>query len=196
MDENTVRALSKGVSSLLRHNEGNLIAVGPDGYASVDDVVRAVNATRRPGNLGIVFDAAALAEVVAHNDKARYEVSGDGLRIRAVSGHSFPVDLGNRPYVPAGPLYFGTVTDKAEIIAADGMTGSRKLKVRLSDSLDAARTIAEKRGCGGPAVFEIDAPALARDGFAFEVALNGEILVDPFGPAYLTRVPDAPAPGA
>ncbi len=192
MDDNAVRAYSKGMSGFLRHNPGGALPVGPDGYVPVEALVAAVNGTRRPGGLGVPFDAAALAEVVERDGKGRFEVSPDGLSVRAVSGHSFPVALGQPPYLPSGPLYFGTVLDRAEAIEAEGLTRSSKIQVRLCVTVEEAWTIAEARGCGGPVVFEVDAQRMAADGHAFTRAPNGEILTDRFGPGYLTRT--APAP--
>lgn len=195
MDQDAAKAFSKGLSGLLRHNQGGALSFDAQGFAEVDAVVDAMNATKRPGNLGVRFDAAALAETVANDAKGRFQVTEDGRRVRAVSGHTFEVDLALEPFRPEGPLWFGTVVDKAAKIAAEGMTGSRKLKVRLSDSLEGATAIAEARGCGGPAVFEVDALRMAADGFTFGRTTNGEILVGHFGPQYLSLLEPAHAPG-
>jgi len=195
MDEERSRALSKGMAGLLRHANAPGFTLDAEGFAGVEAVVAAINATSRPTGLGVSFDAGMLAEVVGGDPKGRFELSGDGRRVRAVSGHSVAVDLSLRPYAPGGPLWFGTVVDMVDRIVAEGMTGSAKLKVRLSDSLDAAMEVAIARGCGGPAVFEVDAQRLARDGWTFGLAANGEILVDRFGPGYATPCVMAPVPG-
>lgn len=192
MDDEAVRVFSKGMAGFLRHNHGGALPVGPDGFVPVEALVSAINGTKRPGNFGMAFDGAVLAEVVARDGKGRFEMAPDGRSVRAVSGHSFPVDLGQPAFVPDGPLYFGTVADRADAIEADGMTASRKLMVRLCRGYDEALAIAESRGCGGPVVFEVDAPRLAADGHAFTRAPNGEILTGKFGPGYVTRL--APAP--
>ena len=196
MDQDALNAFSKGLSGLLRHNNGEPLSFDSHGFADVGAAVAAMNATKRARNLGVGFDADALAEVVARDGKGRFELSGDGSRVRAVSGHSFEVDLSLEPFAPTGPLWYGTVLDKAGKIVAEGLTDSRKIKVRLHDSPEAATAVAEARGREGPAVFEVDAERMASDGFAFGRTANGEILVDHFGPPYLTLLEPGHAPGS
>jgi len=180
--------LSTAFVGLLRHNEGQRIAIDRQGWADLDDVIGILSAYQRVQDVGLPLDRDLIAEMVCGDEKNRFQLSDDGRRIRATSGHSFEVDLGLAPFVPETPLYFGTVVDKADDIRREGLTGSAKNKVRLVRTQEEALAIAEARGCEGPLVLEIDAPALARDGFEFGIAPSGEILVDRFGAEYVTEL--------
>src|SRR5690606_14765672 len=113
----------------------------------------------------------------------------DGDTIRALSGHSFPVDTGGEPFDPDGPLYFGT-TQASRRVLDEGLLNSKKLKVRLSYSHQEAFGIASSRPAGDPLVIEVDAVRLAQDGWSFELLSNGEILTNPIGPEYLSEARD------
>lgn len=196
--EGSPKVLSSSMVGLLRHNEKDALEIDGSGWAEVGAVVAAVASRTSVVRSGHPFDRDVLFRIVRDDAKGRFEIDPAGTRIRAVSGHSIDVDLGLEPYVPTGPLWFGTVVDHKERIAREGMTGSAKRKVRLLEDREAAEAVAVSRGCGGPMVLEIDAPALAAAGLAFGRNTAGEILVDRFGPGYAVEtalLSDAPTPG-
>src|SRR4051812_34359066 len=77
-DDKALAKRSKKLSWLLRHgaNEAKL-AMSSAGFARIDDVLAIVGLSRTE-----------LDVVVAENNKSRYEVSVDGLLVRACQGHS------------------------------------------------------------------------------------------------------------
>jgi len=51
------------------------------------------------------FTRERLLEIVETNEKKRFALSPDGLRIRASQGHSIGVELGLQPVIPPEILY-------------------------------------------------------------------------------------------
>lgn len=174
LHENDLKKVSKSLSLVLRHNAGHKIFIDANGYADVDEVCSYLATLDRFSGK---FDRAWISEALKDSVKQRFAFSPDGSRIRAVSGHSFPVDLQNDSFIPDGPLYFGTSKDSEGRIKEHGLTQSVKLKTRLVEKVEDALAIAETR-TGEPLVLEIDAVALYRAGFHFEKAEGGEILTD------------------
>ena len=74
---------SKFLSFVLRHQpEAIGLSLDAEGWGSVDDLI--AGAARQ----GRQLSRELIDHVVATNDKKRFELSADGLRIRAVQGHS------------------------------------------------------------------------------------------------------------
>ncbi len=173
-------SLSKRMSFLLRHGavrEG--VPIDEQGWVLVADLLAWLN---RGGNRRV--DAAAIARVVETNDKQRFELAGD--KIRAVQGHSIAVDPGLQSAIPPAVLYHGTATRSVESILSKGLLKMSRQQVHLSTTADAALLVGKRHG--QPAVFHIDAEAMARDGFTFYLSKNGVWLVDHVPSTYLSRV--------
>ncbi|MCZ7861286.1 RNA 2'-phosphotransferase [Agrobacterium salinitolerans] len=187
MNEERATIISKTLSRILRHNPGTNggVAIDMQGFTELSTFVPYLNAltpfTEEPLSL------AEIEEVVGSDFKQRFQIAGG--RIRAYSGHSFPVSMGGEPFYPAGPLYFGT-TEKSRRVLDEGLTVSKKLKVRLSYSYQEALGIATARPGNDPLIVEVDAERLAADGASFELLPNGEIVTDPILPDYLTEAHD------
>jgi putative RNA 2'-phosphotransferase len=186
------RPLSKALSLILRHNNGHRrLDFDLHGWTDIVQVSELVSTQKAYGGRGSI---AEIVSAVATDDKTRFEIDEDGTRIRALSGHSFEVDIEGEPFVPDGPLYFGTVTDRVDDIVAHGFTGSSKLLVRLTPDRETAERIAARRQ-GDSVVFEIDAKRLAADGQTFNRLSNGEVVTSKFGPGYTTVSGVNPIPG-
>jgi len=192
------KAASKFLSSRLRHKPGTL-PMDRAGYVPVAELVPLMY------DFGLLLDAGQLEELVAGDDRGRFEFSPgscdeggaivpDAAAIRACSGHSIDVDLGLAEYIPHGPLFFGTVADRAAEIESDGLVHSFRRHTRLLDDAVAAMDVAVKRGCQGPVVFRIDAERMSADGFGFVRANNGEILGPKIPAAYIARLEPEAAP--
>ena len=76
------------LSLILRHEPERIgLTLDGQGWANVPDLIRLAKRAGKP------FDLAILRRVVEMNDKRRFTLSPDGLRIRAAQGHSLPIDL-------------------------------------------------------------------------------------------------------
>lgn len=195
MDEARYTVISKALSRILRHNPSSAVVIDGAGFTSLYGLMKYMRTVRPFSETGLEMDE--VLHTVENDPKGRFQTDGD--TIRAMSGHSFKVDTGGTPFYPIGPLYFGT-TEKSRRVLSEGLTVSKKLKVRLSYSYREALAVAELRPSGDPLVVEVDAERLSEDGWSFEVLSNGEILTDPISADYLSEArnpfstPDSPRP--
>ena len=190
MDNERKTVISKTLSRLLRHNPGDVVLIDARGFTGLAMLLAHMRTLPPFSTTGLA--AGEVMETVGNDGKGRFEIEGG--RIRARSGHSFPVSDDGEPYVPSGPLFFGTVGASRAAILEHGMTMSSKLKVRLSRSYDEALRVAEARPGDDPFIVEVDAERLAADGWTFGLLPNGEVVTDHFGSGYVS-VAQAPAGG-
>ncbi|WP_203928818.1 RNA 2'-phosphotransferase [Virgisporangium ochraceum] len=157
--------LSKRMSKALRHDPGRVgLTLDPGGWVPVADLLSA---------LGV--DRGDIDAVVAGNDKQRFAIvrGPDGVeRIRASQGHSVPVDLGLVPVEPPERLYHGTNEAAVASIRATGLNRGGRHHVHLSTDEPTARRVGGRRG-GPVVILEVEAGAMARDGFEFYRSDNG-----------------------
>ncbi len=170
--------VSKFLSYVLRHRPDEIgIELDPQGWVSIDRLLGAC------AEHGEAFSREELDYVVEHNNKRRFAVSEDGLRIRASQGHSTEVDLGYEPAEPPEVLYHGTADRNLEPIRRDGLVKGRRHHVHLSSEEATARSVGQRHG--RPVVLRVRAGEMARAGIAFYVSANGVWLTETVPPAYI-----------
>ncbi|MFM0543712.1 RNA 2'-phosphotransferase [Paraburkholderia strydomiana] len=186
-------AVSRLLSRILRH-EPEIVGIRLDrqGWVSVDELIRAIrrtarnaNASKRLRTLPTVTRDLILA-VVATNDKQRFSLSPDGLRIRAAQGHSIAADLGYADMEPPTVLYHGTAWSNWESIAADGLTPQTRHAVHLSTDGNTATRVGARHG--QPLVLVVDAARMRADGYAFSRSNNGVWLSELVPAAYFAQL--------
>ncbi len=178
MDARLVRA-SKLLSRVLRHDPGRLgLTLDPEGWVDVDALLHAASAA------GTALDRATLERVVAENDKRRFALSADGARIRALQGHSVPVDLGLEPRVPPETLFHGTAARFVDAILRDGIRAMSRTHVHLSADPDTARVVGRRHG--SPAVLHVAARAMHAAGHVLIRSENGVWLAAAVPPEFLS----------
>ena len=171
-------ATSKFLSFVLRHQpEAIGLALDADGWADLTALIEAANHDGRR------LDEATIREVVATNDKKRFQLSEDGRRIRAVQGHSIDVDLGLPAVPPPELLYHGTTDAAAPAIRREGLRRMDRHAVHLSPDPETARRVGARRG--RPVVLVVEAGRMAADGHEFRVSANGVWLAGAVPPEYL-----------
>ncbi|WUH96701.1 RNA 2'-phosphotransferase [Spirillospora sp. NBC_00431] len=176
MDERRATRISKYLALHLRHRPERIgLALDAEGWADVTELLAAAARHSFP------FTRAELEHVVAANDKKRYEL--DGNRIRAVQGHSVPVELNLPPTPPPEFLYHGTVRRSVASILRDGLRPMGRHAVHLSPDRETARRVGARRG--KPVILTVDAGRMAADGHEFRVSANGVWLADSVPPEYL-----------
>jgi putative RNA 2'-phosphotransferase len=163
----------KELSFLLRHDKE--YAFDEHGWREVADLIE------RHG-----YTMGELEEIVATNDKKRYEFSDDKKRIRARQGHSVDVDVELKECVPPDTLYHGTAASFMDSILREGITKQSRLHVHLS--ADAATAFKVGKRHGTPAVLMVDAAAMVSDGFKFYLSNNGVWLTEYVPTKYLNIV--------
>ena len=178
MVETHIKA-SKFLSWALRHAPGKIgLTLDPAGWASIEELLDcAARAGRR-------LDAGTIYEIVETDSKGRYELSPDLARIRAVYGHSVPVDLGLVPAEPPALLYHGTGSWNVHSILRGGIIPGRRRYVHLSTTPGTARQVGARHG--DPAVLAVEAGRMAADGLAL-YRMNDEIWMTDEVPARYIR---------
>lgn len=148
------------MSYLLRHHpEALSLSMSPEGWVSMDELINSGSYTRQD-----------ILDIVANDAKGRYQISEDGLMIRAVSGHSLDdvnpdlkfVDNTLLPDV----LYHGTSTEGLNGIESTGkITKMERNYIFLVDSIEEAFTTGKRHGT--PCVLIIDIAKMIADGWSF-----------------------------
>jgi putative RNA 2'-phosphotransferase len=98
---------SKRLAYLLRHS----CLPDHNGWVSIDLLIREHG-----------FTIEGLMQVVSDDAKGRFELSGDGLTVRAIYGHSVDVDLELVPSSPPAVLFHGSGAKYIEGIMREGLT--------------------------------------------------------------------------
>lgn len=169
---------SKFIALVLRHKpEAAGITLDGHGWAQVDELIAGVS-RRMP------LTREMLEEIVRTDNKQRYSFSPDHQRIRANQGHSIPVDVELKQTVPPDTLYHGTGEKYVESILQEGLLPKSRLYVHLSRDAATAEQVGRRHG--KPVLFQVDAAAMVRDGYAFYLSENQVWLTREVPVRYLT----------
>jgi putative RNA 2'-phosphotransferase len=164
--------ISKFLSYVLRHEPQAIgLTLDREGWA---DIGALIGGARQSGR---ELDEVLIRAVVASSDKKRFAISEDGLRIRAVQGHSTAsVAITYAEKVPPEFLYHGTATRFLESILKEGLRPGKRQHVHLSEEVPTATAVGQRYG--KPVVLKIEALRMHQQGFKFYQAENGVWLVD------------------
>ena len=173
--------ISKFLSLILRHAPEKIgLRLDANGWVAVDELLNAAKAH------GTVISRDLLDRIVFGNDKQRFALSPDGLRIRANQGHSVPVDLELTPTEPPPVLYHGTATHFLPSIRSQGLQRMRRQHVHLSGTRAQAYRVGARHGRS--IVLEIDAKGMGDTGHLFFLSANGVWLTE-FVPISFIKFP-------
>lgn len=158
--------ISKLIRLVLRHQpEAIGLALDPNGWAEVDELIRLANLQ------GHSITREIVERVVAESDKRRFAFDESGQRIRANQGHSVEVDLQFTPQVPPAKLYHGTATRFLTSIREQGLIPGARQHVHLSADTATATKVGQRHG--QPAVLLVLAAEMQAAGHAFFLSANG-----------------------
>ncbi|XXF07900.1 RNA 2'-phosphotransferase [Pseudomonas sp. D2-3] len=157
---------SKFLSYILRHEPQTIgLQLDEEGWAKISDLIAGAAKEGRD------LDISLIQMVVASSDKKRFSISDDGLRIRAVQGHSSAsVSLQHVEKEPPEFLYHGTATGFLESIRQQGLIAGARHHVHLSQ--DTPTAIAVGQRYGKPVVLKIETLRMHQQGFKFFQAEN------------------------
>ena len=153
------------------------LVLDPQGWVSIDGLIA------KADTAGTRFSLDDLERVVEANNKKRFSISNDRLRIRAAQGHSLSVELGLVPREPPPVLYHGTATRFVEAILSEGLKPQSRQHVHLSLDETTAHRVGQRHG--KPAILLVDAHGMHGEGMRFYIADNGVWLTDHVPPRFL-----------
>jgi putative RNA 2'-phosphotransferase len=173
---------SKFLSYVLRHSpEAVGLSLDSDGWVSIESLIAGAAKDGRS------IDIELLRAVVDGNDKKRFSISEDGLRIRAAQGHSTPtVSVEHVEKMPPAVLYHGTASRFMASIRSKGLLPGLRHHVHLSEDRETAFSVGKRYGL--PVILEVKAQDMHSQGVKFYQADNGvwltgsvptEFLVEP-----------------
>lgn len=159
--------ISKFLSYVLRHEPQVIgLALDREGWADIAALIAGAKQTGRE------LDEALIRAIAESSDKKRFAISEDGLRIRAVQGHSTgSVAIAYVDKVPPEFLYHGTTTRFLESILKEGLKPGERQHVHLSEDVQTATAVGQRYG--KPVVLKIEALRMYQQGFKFYQAENG-----------------------
>jgi putative RNA 2'-phosphotransferase len=181
MQPQELKPISKSLSYVLRHRPDSVgVKLEEGGWITVAALLHAFQ------QAGKRLSAEILHEVVAQNDKQRFEFSEDGLRIRARQGHSVEVELGYEPATPPSVLYHGTATHNLDSILQQGLLKGRRNYVHLSTNKQTMIQVA--MGHGKPVVLAVQADQMHAAGHEFFITGNNVWLTEHVPPKYIAVI--------
>lgn len=160
MDKRLVN-ISRRMSGLLRHHPEKLgLNMDENGWVVTKSLI---------SKMGITIEE--LEEIVATNDKQRFEFSFHKDKIRARQGHSIDVDVNLSKSLPPDVLYHGTPSDNIDSILNKGILPMNRLYVHLSVDIETAIKVGSRHG--NPVIFIVDAKEMDENGNEFYLSNNG-----------------------
>lgn len=150
----------KKLSYVLRHNPASIgITLDENGYAFVNELVAGFKGH------GSNIDKSTLIKIVNSDTKERYSFNSDKTKIRANYGHTFSVDLGQKPFSPPDVLYHGTADKNIDSILKCGIHKEKRNYVHLTT--DTTMALAVGKRYGNAVIFKVNALQISHDGFVF-----------------------------
>lgn len=167
MNTKQLNETSKFLSYVLRHEPQAIgLQLDSEGWADIESLIAGA------AKDGRTLDIPLIQAVVSSSDKKRFSISDDGLRIRAVQGHSTAsVNLQHVEKEPPELLYHGTATRFLESIRQQGLIAGSRHHVHLSQDIITAITVGQRYG--RPVVLKIEALRMHQQGLKFFQAENG-----------------------
>ncbi|QZA70870.1 RNA 2'-phosphotransferase [Erwinia phage AH06] len=157
------------LSLVLRHRPEEIgIVLDENGWTKVSELISGAAMTGR------FYTVPELEQIVATDEKLRYQLSDDNEYIRAVQGHSHEsvMAMTFELLTPPAKLYHGTPAANAESIEDKGILRGKRLYVHLTEDVDTAWRAAVRRRSAG-VVYQVDTAKMMRMGHVFYRAENG-----------------------
>ena len=172
----------KTLAFLLRHKPDSVgLSVDEFGYVSVADLLDAVTEHYFP------LDMDTLQKVVDTDSKGRYAFNSDKTKIRALQGHSFPVNLELVEQTPPDVLYHGTPRRNSSNIEVEGLCKMERNHVHLTDDIYTAFNVG-MRYHDKVVICVVDAKQMSIDGFKFYQSQNNVWLIEHVPSKYLLQI--------
>ena len=157
--------VSKYISYLLRHNPYEM-QMDKHGFVSFDELFEIVRSRFH-------INKKLIHEIIAGGNRRRYEIVED--RIRALYGHSIPVQLELPEDKKVKILYHGTTEEAVHQILRFGLKPMKRRWVHLSPTKEIARDVGLRR-TNRPIILQINVVHARKTGVKFYKASNNVYL--------------------
>jgi len=154
---------SRRLAYALRHDEK--IKRVKEGWVAISDIIKISG-----------FSLELLTEIVNADSKHRFEINHVTTHIRALYGHSQPVDMNYREAIPPEYLIHGTSKDAVASILKNGIHSRSRQYVHLSD--DRSKAIETGRRHGESKLLYVMARKMYAHDYKFYNPVPGVWLVD------------------
>lgn len=182
--QDNLKNISKLFAEILRHKPEKIgLKLDAHGWANVQELLE-----KSAVKNGLTISREMLERVVDENDKKRFELSEDGLKIRAQQGHSVAVNLQLPSVVPPVRLYHGTIEKYLPSIMKQGLIPKERHHVHLSADIETAQRVASRRKGQTTVLLAVDCKAMLAQGCVFHLSGNGVWLTDSVDPKFLSVV--------
>ena len=153
-----LKKTSKYLSFILRHQPGSIgLELTDEGWANIEELIARTTKFK--------LTKESIQTIVNTNDKKRFLISDDGLRIKANQGHSVKVSLELEPVTPPDFLLHGTTERFIESIFKEGLNKQQRHHVHLSETQKTALNVGSRYG--KPVLLKVDSKQMHEDGFEF-----------------------------
>ncbi|MCD6445229.1 RNA 2'-phosphotransferase [Candidatus Bathyarchaeota archaeon] len=176
MDDLKVR-ISRYMSYLLRHNPENL-KMDREGFVNFEELYSKIREKFK-------VDKDLIFELVEKSERKRFEIVNG--KIRALYGHSIPVNLGLKEDETVKVLYHGTTMKAAKEILKNGLKKMGRRWVHLSPTIEIAKKIGLRR-TNKPVILEINVERARENGLKFYKATDKVYLTSCIPPKYIKLV--------
>lgn len=122
------------------------------------------------------FTFEEIVDIVVNDDKGRFELNYDEMKVRALYGHSVEVDLLLRKQKPPKTLLHGTAVKYIESIRQNGLRPKSRRYVHMTEDIDIALKTGSRHG--EAVLLKIDAQSMSDNGYVFYSTKNGTWLTN------------------
>lgn len=170
-------ALSKYLSYLLRHHPDDL-PFSKDGFVPLDQIVQKIKKR---------FPQVTKHHLLqlSHLNNSRFQIKNGN--IRALYGHSIPVEICLPSAKNINVLYHGTTQQSAQQILLEGLKPKGRQKVHLSATVEEAIRVGKRR-TPHPVILQVDVMKAQQAGIIFEKATDLVYLSDEIPPEFISKL--------
>lgn len=154
--------LSKEISYALRHAPWEYeLEMDENGFVDIQQLISSINEENAYPKL---IDKTDILHVIEISDKKRLEISGE--KIRAMYGHSFPMQIKYIEEIPPAILYHGTARRFLDSILSEGLKPMGRQYVHLSTDIETAIQVGKRRDTE-PVILQVDTVSALKAGIKF-----------------------------
>lgn len=173
--------LGKEITYALRHAPWEYeLEMDDKGFVDIQQLLSAINDENKYSK---IIDKSDIIKVMEVSNKKRLEISGE--KIRAMYGHSFPMQINYKEGIPPAVLYHGTAKRFLDSIKKEGLKPMSRQYVHLSEDIETAKMVGKRRDFD-PVILHIDTVKAIKAGIKFYKANDKVWLCKQLPPQFLS----------